>query len=266
MMWRNNVNVIIAGRRITLDVNENNGEAILLVHGLGGSANFWAPVIAAFDDSYYLIAPDLPCAARSDNDDKLSIESLTRDLITVLDELGINKAHVIGHSMGTIVCQHLAATVPDRVRSLALLGPMSEPPEAARAVIADRAALARREGMGPIADAIVAGGLSQKTRAEKPIAVGFVREVLLRQDPEGYALSCMALSAAQRAEFNHITCPSLLITGEDDLTSPPNAVRALAEQLPNARCEVLPACGHWTATEQPAAVVKLVGEFLNSID
>lgn len=256
--------VTIAGRHIALHDSGGDGEAVLLVHGLGGASTFWTPVMAALNDRYRVIAPDLPCAARSDNDPEVSIASLARDLISLLDELGIIEVHLVGHSMGTIVCQHLAVAAPERVRSMALLGPLAEPPAAARTALADRAALARRDGMAPIAEAIVAGGLSPATRAAQPVAVGYVREVMLGQDPEGYALSCLALSHAQRADLSQLYRPVLCVTGADDATAPPDSVRALCAGLSDGHCEILPDCGHWTATEQPAAVATLVSEFITS--
>ena len=85
----------------------------------------------------------------------------------------------------------------------------------------------------------------------------------MRQSPEGYARSCEALSEAQTADLSKITCPVLLVTGDEDAVSPPQAVRAIAERIPGARVEVLSRCGHWTVYEKPEECSDLLQRFLS---
>ena len=94
------------GHALAVDIT-GDGDALLLVHGLGGTSNFWAPVTAAFSPRMRVIAPDLPGAGRSPPVAGISFDSLANDLLALLDALGIARAHVAGHSMGSIVCQHL---------------------------------------------------------------------------------------------------------------------------------------------------------------
>ncbi|MEM8815748.1 MAG: alpha/beta fold hydrolase [Pseudomonadota bacterium] len=250
----------INNRRIELD-RHGEGEAMLLVHGLGGTSNFWRPVVSAFSAQYSVIAPDLPSAGRSELDPQTSIESLAADMLALLDGLEIERAHLVGHSMGTIVCQHMAARAPERVTDMVLLGPLAEPPDAARTAIKARADAARAEGMTGIADVIADVALAAATKSGNPNAQGFVREMLLRQPPEGYALSCEALAQAAQAKPETIKCRSLLITGDEDAVAPEANVRKLAGQLEQSEMQVLSSCGHWTLTEQPAAVVGAMQSF-----
>ena len=167
-----------------------------------------------FSGQLKIIVPDLPCAARSSNDPNLSISSLATDMLALLDSLDVENVHLVGHSMGTIVCQHMVAMAPERVTDLVLLGPVGQAPEPARESIKARAALAREKGMEPIADATATTALSTDTKQSNANAQGFVREMIIRQDPEGYALSCIALSESMQANLDLITCPCLLITGD----------------------------------------------------
>ncbi|MBI5618293.1 MAG: alpha/beta fold hydrolase [Gammaproteobacteria bacterium] len=237
------------------------GEALLLVHGLGGTANSWAPVSAAFANRFRIVTPDLPGAGRTAHGAALSVPGLAADLLALLDALSIARARVAGHSMGSLVALHLAMLAPDRVRDLVLLGPIAEPPDAARTALTARAGLARSAGMAPIAETICERGLSRETRAERPLVTGFVRELLQRQDAEGYALNCLALATAPGAEPARVTCPVLLVSGDDDGTSPPAGVAALAAALPAARRVSLPGCGHWTALEKPDETVAAMRAF-----
>src|SRR3546814_18687382 len=101
--------------------------------------------------------------------------------------------------MGTIVAQHLAVNHPSRVGSLALFGPLLAPPEAAREPTRKRAQLSRTgaTGMQEIADAIAQGATSKQTKDERPAVIALVRESILRQPADGYALNCEALAKAQ---------------------------------------------------------------------
>ena len=131
------------------------GEAVIMIHGLGGTANVFGPQIGVLQRFFRCVRPDLPGSGRSPAPGPLSIDFLVDHVIAVMKNAGIETAHFVGHSMGTVICQHLAVKVPEAVRSLALIGPIHAPADAGRAALRERAARARAEGMVPIADAIV---------------------------------------------------------------------------------------------------------------
>jgi pimeloyl-ACP methyl ester carboxylesterase len=246
---------------------DGEGDAVVLVHGLGGTSNNWTPVMGALA-RHRAIRPDLPGSGRSARvEGSLSIERFVDSVKAVCDRLQVSRAHFVGHSLGTIVCLNLAARHPGLVRSLALFGPLLAPPEAARPNIAARGAKARSEGvagMQAIAEAIVQAATSTDTRAHKPVTVALVRESLMRQDPEGYARSCEALAAAQPVDLALIKAPALLVTGEDDAVAPPQTVRAIGDRLPGSRVVVYPRCGHWTTYERPEECARELRDFLAS--
>lgn len=247
---------------------QGSGDPVLAIHGLGGSSNTWTPL--AGDDGPLargtLLRLDLPGSGRSHRvEGPLSIARMVAACVRVMEAAGVARAHVVGHSLGTIVAQHLAVAEPKRVRSLALFGPLPAPPDTARGPIRARGAKARAEGvagMADIADALVRASLSTETRARRPAAVAFVRESLMRQDPDGYARSCEALADAQPADLMQVGCPALLVTGDEDAVAPPQSVRAMAQKLTDARVEVLRGCGHWTPVERPEECAALLRAFL----
>ena len=247
---------------------DGEGDAVVLVHGLGGTSNNWTPLMGALA-RYRAIRPDLPGSGRSGKvEGALSIDRYVECVKAACERLEVRRAHFVGHSLGTIVCFHLAARFPQLVRSLALFGPLLAPPEAARPNIAARGAKARGEGvagMQAIAEAIVQAATSSDTRANKPVTVALVRESLMRQDPEGYARSCEALAAAEAADTAAIKCPVLLVTGEDDAVAPPQSVRAIGDRIKGSRTVVYPRCGHWTTYERPEDCARELRSFLDSI-
>lgn len=269
ILWRVGVD---GGNRLTTRLVERiaveidgAGDAVLMVHGLGGTSNFWTPVLPALS-RFHTIRPDLPGSGRSHRvEGPLSIDGFVRALMRVCGAAGVERAHVVAHSMGTIVALHLAVLEPRLVRSLALFGPLAAPPDAIRGPIRARGAKARSEGdpgMQEIADATVQSATSAETRGRRPLAVAAVRESVMRQSAEGYARSCEALSEAQPADLARIACPVLLVTGDEDVVAPPQAVRGIGERIPGARVEVLPRCGHWTIYEKPEECSVLLKTFL----
>jgi pimeloyl-ACP methyl ester carboxylesterase len=249
--------------RIAVEVT-GEGEPVVCIHGLGGSSNNWTPVAQAFGN-FKLIRIDLPGSARSSRvEGPLSIERFAQSVISVCSRLGITRAHFVGHSLGTIVCFQIAATEPRLVKSLALFGPLLCPPDSARPNIHARAAKARSEGaegMQLIADGIVNSATATNTRRERPVAVAMVRESLMRQDPEGYARCCEALANASAPAVEAISCPTLLITGDEDGVAPPQAVRGIAEKIVGSRTIVYAQCGHWTTFEKPEECLRDLKEF-----
>ena len=250
--------------------DEGEGDAVVCVHGLGGSSNTFTPLMPVLA-RHRVLRLDLPGSARSQAaEGELSIGRFVDAVLAACTRLKVSQAHFVGHSMGNIVLQQLALKAPKLVRSLALYGPLMAPPDAARTALRARAAKARAEGvagMHQISLALLDAALSAETRRTQPLAVAFVRESLMRQSSEAYARSCEALADAQPAGVEGITAPVLLVTGDEDGVAPPQAVRAMAERLHAARSTrvvVLPRCGHWAPIERPAECQTELRDFLST--
>jgi 3-oxoadipate enol-lactonase len=229
------------------------GDAVICVHGLGGTSNTFQPQMAVLSGRR-VVRPDLAGSGRSALVAEPSISLFATAIARMAQGLHIQTAVIVAHSVGTIIAQHLAAQHGTLVRKLILLGALIEPMEAAREALRRRAAAARSVGLVGIADQIVQGGMSPEVRERNPAAAAFVRESILRQTPEGYARTCEAVAAARAADHREVRCPVLLITGEDDATAPPSVARMLADRIAGAQVKILPRCGHWSTVERPAEV------------
>jgi 3-oxoadipate enol-lactonase len=249
--------------RMAVEV-DGAGDALLMIHGLGGTSNVWTPVLPAVARQR-TVRPDLPGSGRSHRvEGPLSIERFVGAMQRVCATLELDRVHVAAHSLGTIVALHLAVAAPRLVRSLALFGPLLCPPHPARGAIRARGEKARAEGeagMQAIADALVQTAVSAETRSRRPVAVAAVRELVMRQCPDGYARSCDALAEARAAEVAGIECPTLLVTGDEDTVAPAQAVRQIGERIRGARVTVLARCGHWTMLEKPEECDGLLRRF-----
>lgn len=238
--------------------DQGDGSAVVLVHGLGGDSNSFQTLMGTLE-GYRVLRPDLPGAGRSALRPGLpGLKGLAAALRDALRAADVSRAHFVGHSMGALICQHIAAETPDLVVSLTLFGPILEPPAAARQGLQDRAEAARTGGMVGIADAVSTASVSAASREANPVTTAFVRESLMRQDPAGYASHCEALSAAQAAEHGAIRCPTLLVAGEHDPVAPVAMVQALEAAIADATLEIIPGIAHWMMVEAPQRSAELL--------
>ena len=239
-----------------------SGPAVVAIHGLGGTSNSFQPLMAALD-GYCVLRPDLPGAGRSAHrPGRPGIAGLATAVRDCLRAHAVSRAHFVGHSMGTLICQHLAATAPELVASLTLFGAILEPAPTARDALRTRADTARAEGMAAIADQVSTRSLCDGPNAA--IARAFVRESLMRQGAAGYAAHCEALSAARAVDHGAIGCSTLVVQGVEDTVAPVAMAERLCSRIGGARLETLAGVGHWPMVEAPGRAGPLLGDHLRA--
>ncbi len=245
--------------------DQNQGPAVVMIHGLGGTSNSFQTLIPALD-SYRVLRVDLPGAGRSGyRPGKPGMAGLVSAVKTAMQAAEVDCAHFVGHSMGTLVCQYLAAEAPKLVASLTLFGALVEPAPAARHALMERADAAREHGMTGIAEAVSTGSTYEGSRRDNPVIQAFVRESLMRQNPATYAIHCEALSEAIAACHDKIECPTLLIAGEHDSVAPVSMSQHLARSIRNAKLNVIPNIGHWIMVEAPRRSAEYLLDHLNEL-
>jgi 3-oxoadipate enol-lactonase len=257
--------------KMAVDV-EGDGEAIVMVHGLGGSMNVWAPLMSALQN-YKIIRIDTPGAGRSKHayalsestphQGKLSAEVLAQCVIDVCQALGVQRMHLLGHSLSTMVCPYVAVKAPKLVKSMALFASLLQPYQGMRDVMNARAPVVRERGNFEAAMAVSNAALSASTKEMQPVTVAYVRESIMGQDPEGYARNCLLLAEAMATTVEDIKCPTLLVTGDEDIVTPLAGARELMARMPQARLETLNKCGHWPMLERPDACRRILRDFLD---
>jgi len=243
-------------------VSYGEGPPVVYVHGLGGTNNVWYGVMQAMQQHHHGVALDLRGHGRSQSRGKFSIEGWAKDIQKLIRHLELPAVTLVGHSMGTLIAQHLAQTSPELVDQLVLVGGISyfQPPTAD--AYRERADLVEAEGMDVLVDTWLDGAVSPQTHATQPGGVGMLREMFLRNDPIGYAKSCRALSKAPHIRRDEIGQPTLIITGAHDRSTPLAMAEELKSSIPVSRVKVLPGVGHWCTVEDPGAVAAAILEFL----
>jgi pimeloyl-ACP methyl ester carboxylesterase len=248
----------------------NESENIVFVHGLGGTKDYWTPLIPTlsansatrtlhlYDFEGHGLSPTHPLS-------QLSITSLATDLAGIFQVAGIPTsapATLFAHSIGCLVAIKFALENTGLVKKLVLIGPPPSPlPEAASKGYLARAALARTKGMSAVVDAVVDADTSEFSKKKSPLAIAAIRLSLLGQDPEAYAKACQALAGATtRLEVDKLDVDVLIITGREDNVSTPALCEGYRDSIKNSQFVVLENVGHWQVFEDVVGVAKVFNQ------
>jgi 3-oxoadipate enol-lactonase len=239
------------------------GPYLLLSHSLGTTMDMWAPQIEAFSRNHRVLRYDSRGHGASDAPvGAYSMDRLGRDVIELLDELGIRSVSFCGLSLGGMVGQWLAWRVPERIERLVVANSSSYlgPPQDWDA----RIATVRAGGMAALVDPVLQRWFTPAFRKSDEQAVAPIRAMLLKTDAQGYAGCCAAIrDMDQRRLAALINVPTLVIGGESDPATPPDHATRLASAVPGAQLAMLEAA-HLSNVEQAVPFNILVASFLSS--
>jgi pimeloyl-ACP methyl ester carboxylesterase len=194
-----------------------------------------------------------------------SLDDFADAVLADMDAAGIERAVVVGLSMGGYVAFRLHARSPERVAGLILADTKaSADDEAARDKRTDQADRVRREGVGFLVDAMTPVLLGKTTLAERPTVVTAVRDMIADADPEGVAraLTAMRDRPDSTAKLTSIRVPVLAIVGDEDQVTPAPGAREIAEGVADGRLVVIPNAGHLANLEDAPAFNSALGSFL----
>jgi 3-oxoadipate enol-lactonase len=240
-----------------------NGPPVVLLHCLGVDRRVWNTSIERLKNAFTLHTYDFPGHGETPVPaGPYGIEDLSRQLDGILGRAGIERAHVVGISLGGIVAQHFAATFPRRVDRLVLADTTYRYVEPMRAIWAQRAAGARRDGVSSLTEGVLKIWFTDDLIAQNGPAVGYVKECFAAMTGEGYALGCEALAAVDlEALVPKIQAPTLVVCGDQDIPSFLDAARWLKSNIPTSRLEWLTPAKHCSVMEQPDAFALLLRGF-----
>lgn len=187
------------------------------------------------------------------------IADLGRDVVALLDRLGIERASVAGVSLGGMVAMWLAANAPKRVDRLVAACTSAY---MADAPWQERIKAVREAGSTePIADAVVDNWLTPGFARARPEQRARLRALLVASPPEGYAECCAAIERMDlRDDLRRITAPTLVISGSDDPSTPREHQELIAASIPGARHETIAPGAHLSNVEAPETFDALVLE------
>lgn len=246
-------------------VDQGAGEAVVLVSGLGGLSTFWQSVVMELIDDYRVITFDHPGVGRSGIVGLPTIPGIVNALLSVLDERGVEKAHIVGHSTGSLVTQAMALDHAERVKSIILSSGWTMPDKRFRDFFAYRQFILAKLG-GTAYNAMTrlvaypSQWYGENFAVEEPLDYSApsavdVEMTLARMD--------MLQSYSRRSELDRINLPACVIGAQDDFVIPFHHSEELARLIPGAKLIELSG-GHFAPVTRTSIYTSLLREFWES--
>lgn len=252
------------------------GPPVLFIQGVGVVGEGWRPQVNGLKGSFQTVLFDnrgigksTPCSG------PITIEAMAEDTRALLDAVGWESAHVVGHSMGGVIAQQLALDDPKRVRSLSLLCTFARGKDAARLTpwvlwmtlrtrVGSRRMRQRAflEMLLPKADLETADLDALATQIASLIGRDLADQppILMKQ------LMAMARHDRLSRLGELAKIPTLVLSAEHDRIAPPSYGRKLAEAIPGARYEEFPAASHGVTLHKPGPINQILERFLSSVE
>jgi pimeloyl-ACP methyl ester carboxylesterase len=223
------------------------GRPLVLLHGFPLDHHLWDDVAPLLEDSFDIIVPDLRGFGNSTMiESALSMDDYASDIASLLDHLNIQKAAIVGHSMGGYVALAFARRYPERVSGLGLVSSqlLADPPE-------------RKEGRYKSAADVEANGIGSVVEAMAPKFTtdqklqAYARESMQRQQPAAYigALKAMAERADSTPLLSSFHFPVVIVHGDSDSLIPIDRAREVKQALPQAHLVEIQGAGHMPMME-----------------
>jgi len=243
------------------------GEPLLLIAGFLCDHSYWSLVMPSLVKHYQVIRLDNRGIGQSSApDNPYSIKQMATDAAGVLDQLGITKVHVAGHSMGGQIAQELVLAHPEKIRSLMLLSSLAKGDGLFHAVIETWGDLPSTLDM-KLYEKVVLPWIFTDTFYSIPGSIDLLINMAINY-PFGptthglYHQSRAILSSDTLDRLKNIHCPTLVLVGRQDILTPLKFSEQLARGIPNAELVVLDSGGHGFLVESPDAVAQAMVNFL----
>lgn len=254
--------------RIAVD-HAGSGELVVFLHGIGGNRRNWHAALTALSNAYHAVAWDgRGWGDSEDYDGPLRFEDMAADLVRVLDHFAVDRAHIVGLSLGVKVALNFAYLFPDRLRSLTLcdgsITSRSADPETLKEFV--------RLRQQPLLDGKEPADIAEPV-ARSLVSVRAVPGALEQLiDSMGRLHKDMYLKALELAVMtpdapglDRVDVPTLVVVGEDDTLTPVAAARQIAAAIKGARLEIVAEAGHLVNIEQPERFNRILRDFLDEV-
>jgi 3-oxoadipate enol-lactonase len=242
---------------------------VVFVHGFPFSQEMWRLQVAGLSGDYHLITYDVRGHGRSKvGDGQYMIEFFVDDLIGLLDHLRIEKAVVVGLSMGGYIALRAIERNPDRFRGLVLCDTRSEA-DTNEGKIKRAASIqsVRNDGVKKYAEGFVKAVFAPQTFERNPEAVKSIRRIIEKTSPIAIAGTLLALASRTDTteSLSKINVPTLILVGEHDALTPVSAAKSMSEKIRQSELHVISNAAHLSNLENSEEFNMHLSGFLRRI-
>lgn len=241
------------------------GEAVLLLHGLGGDHTVWNAQIGPLGEKFRVLAPDLRGHGRSPTPDgsTFSFDELEQDLEALLDRRGISAVHLVGMSAGGFLALHWLLDRPERVRSLVLLGTSAQCDGHTRAIQQHWAEVYRNQGYEAYVMRLLKDIYYPEWLEQHLEVIDQALETMRHQDLRAAVQWGVAVRNFDvRPRIGQIRVPTRVAHGMDDRVIDASHSRFLRQAIPGTDLKLFPFTGHMVPVERPEETTRLIAEWI----
>lgn len=242
-----------------------DGVPLVFINSLGTDLRIWDEVATHFSPRFRILRFDQRGHGLSDAPQgPYRLNNFTEDLVGLMARMQIDKAVLVGNSVGGMVAMDFAVRYPQRVLALVLCDTAAK--IGSSDYWFDRIKALRENGIAPLADGILNRWFSPVFATRRPADYRGYANMLIRTPLAGYIATCEAIRDADlREAVPMLTTKTLVLCGSEDGATPPDLVRNFAASLPKARFELVAAAGHIPSIEQPQVLATGIGDFLSDL-
>jgi 3-oxoadipate enol-lactonase len=242
---------------------------VIMLQGLGADSRGWAVQRLPFGRKFRCLAPDNRGTGKSARPSgPYDLEQMARDVISVLDDAEIDRAHIIGASMGGVLAQIIGVRYPDRVRSLTLACTACRHHAWRRELLEEWMHAVEVGGMSALSDDALRWLIGPRLRKRVGVWLNLLARIVLQGPPEPFVSQVqgiLAMSDELRYELARITVPTLVITGSQDALTPVGDAEEIHELIPHSEMVVLGGAAHGLMVEAPNAFNDTVISFITRV-
>jgi 3-oxoadipate enol-lactonase len=237
---------------------------LVLLHALATHSEIWRPQLAAWSTAFRVVRIDLPGHGASPPPaGTMELAAYAAQVGHVLDALAIERATLVGLSLGGMVAQAMALQQPQRVQALVLAHTSARTEPAVREVWQRRLEQFERHGLQQQVEPTLERWFTRTFAAACPLTMGWVAAQIRTTSADGYATAVRAIQALDHLDrLAEIRAPALVIAGDCDAAVPPPMAAALAARLRRAELLVIDDAGHLGNVQQPLRFTEAVGRFV----
>ncbi|WP_201832651.1 3-oxoadipate enol-lactonase [Microvirga zambiensis] len=257
----------VNGISINYSTKGEAGDWVVLSHSLSGSLEAWAPQIEELSATFRVLVYDIRGHGQSDAPQgPYTMDLLADDLEALLDHLKIDRAHLVGLSLGGAIAQTLAVRRPGRLLSLTIADATSAYPPSTHAMWEGRINQVETQGIQSIVGGTLDRWFTPAFRAHDPQTVDAVGNIIRATSPTGFIGAVGAIMGFDiSSKLFGVQIPTLVLVGEEDKALPVEHSRFIADSIPGARLEIIPAAAHISNLEQPTDFSRRLINFLECI-
>lgn len=243
------------------------GIPVVLIHAAGLDLTYWDVQIAGLSGDHDVVAFDLPGHGRSPGTaEDWSIDRIGTIAGRISASIGVERVHLVGISLGGMLAQACVLAQPSQIASLTLIDTAATFSDIARAGMHARGATVRAEGMAAVIEPMIAPWFTSETVAARPDLLDRIRKTLLADDPELHGAMWDFIADFEALDaLAGIACPTLVIVGDRDETTPVATAATLRDAIPGADLRVIANTARLSTLERPGIVNGHILSFLSTV-